>query len=208
MSWQQRCQTIQLLSDPKALFWIVDLQEISNIEAQEAQYFLDIDSTQRSQRFIFEQDRNRYLIAHAFLRAKLGELNGQRPSEISLLRNQHGKPYVEENKVYFNLSHTKSKAFFGFHFSCPIGVDIEDINRQISVKIAGDPKQDLETFLRVWCAEEAYLKAIGTGFTSQRPKLDCVSSFQGIDFFRKDDAKIHVYNELVSECKLAVCILD
>ena len=202
MPWKERCQSIQLLSDPNAFFWVVDLQEISQQEAQEACSFLDSDSMQRLKRFVFEKDRNRYAIAHAFLRFKIGEFIQQKPSEIALPRNEHGKPYVEENKLYFNLSHIKKRAFFGIHPSCPIGLDIED--HRISVKNEyGDP----EMFLRFWCAEEAYLKAVGTGFISQRPKLEYFSSLQGIDLFRKDETEIRVYNELIPSSKLAVCIL-
>jgi len=195
MDWERRSQRIQLPSDPKAQFWVLDLQEISSLEAKTAQNFLDDDTLRRSQQFAFEKDRNRHLIAHAFLRSKLGEIIGQKSSEITLLKNQYGKPHLEKNEVYFNLSHTKTKALVGIHPSCPIGVDIED-------------NQDAETFLRFWCAEEAYLKAIGTGFATERPKLELVSSFQGVDFFRKDDTEIYVYNDLIPGSKLAVCTLD
>lgn len=208
MDWDQRCQLIKLPSDPKAFFWLVDLQEISEPEVQQAQSFLDIDSIERSKRFIFEQDRNRYLTAHAFLRIQLGKLMKQKPSAISFLRNPHGKPYIEGNKIYFNLSHTKKRAFIGIHLSCPIGVDVEDkIDDHNLLKISGNSKKDPETFLRFWCAEEAYLKAVGTGFTSERPKLICSSSSQGVDLFKKNGSNIHVYNELIRDCKLAVCVL-
>jgi 4'-phosphopantetheinyl transferase len=202
ISWKERCQPIQLLSEPNVFFWVVDLQEISSQEAQEACSFLDSDSSQRLKRFVFEEDQNRYAVAHASLRSKIGEFIQQHPSDIALLKNKHGKPYVENNQLYFNLSHTKKRAFFGIHLSCPIGLDIED--HQISVRnVCEDP----EIFLRFWCAEEAYLKAIGTGFISQRPKLEYFSSLQRIDLFKKDETEIHVYNGLIPDVKLAVCIL-
>lgn len=203
MSWKERCQSIQLLSESGVFFWVVDLQEISSQEAREACSFLDSDSMQRLKRFVFEDDQNRYAIAHAFLRSKIGEFFQQKPSEITVLKNKDGKPYVENNQLFFNLSHTKKRAFFGIHLTCLIGLDIEDYH-PISLR---NKCEDPELFLRFWCAEEAYLKAVGTGFISQRPKLKYFSSFHGIDLFKKDETEIRVYNELVPESKLAVCIL-
>jgi phosphopantetheinyl transferase len=202
MSLKERCQPIQLLSESSVFFWVVDLQEINSQEAQEAYSVLDNDSMQRLKRFVFEEDRNRYAITHAFLRSKIGEFIQEKPSEIVLLKNKYGKPYVENNKLYFNLSHTKKRAFFGIHLSCQIGLDIED--HQILVR---NVYKDPELFLRFWCAEEAYLKAVGTGFISQRPKLEYFSSLYGIDLFKKDETEIRVYNELFPDSKLAVCIL-
>lgn len=213
MSWQNRCQSIQLPATPEAFYWIVDLQEISEQEAEEAKYFLDDTTFQRSQRFIFQPDRHRSIVSHACLRVKISEMIRRNPSNITLLRNQYGKPYIEGNEIYFNLSHTKKMAFIGIHPSRPIGVDIEHNERSLRVDhstsfISSDPlKETPQIFLRSWCAEEAYLKAIGTGFTSQRPKLDLHSSHQGIDLFRKDGNDIRVYNESVLESKLAVCLL-
>ena len=202
MFWKERCQPIQLISDSNVFFWVVDLQEISSQEAQEACSLLDNESLLRLKRFIFEEDQNRYAIAHAFLRSKIGEFIQQKSTEIALLKDKYAKPYVENNQLYFNLSHTKKRAFFGIHLSYPIGLDIED--HQNSVRnVCEDP----EIFLRFWCAEEAYLKAVGTGFISQRPKIEYFSSLHGIDLFKKDGTEILVYNELIPDSKLAVCIL-
>ncbi len=188
---KNRCYRIECVS--KAYCWVVNLQDIDPLEIKEAENFLDSDSRQRAQRFVFEPDRTRYLITHAFLRMKLSEFNGQSPSLMEFLRNQYGKPYLKNNPFYFNLSHTKTNAFLGIHLSCPIGVDIE--NHRISN-------------LGAWCAEEAYLKAVGTGFLEGRAQLDWVGSSQTVDFFQKDDTEIRVYNDVLPECKLAVCVVE
>lgn len=112
MRWKDRCESIQLFSDSNAFFWIIDLQEIGLQEFQEACAFLDADSMHRLKRFVFKEDQNRYALAHAFMRSKIGEFIQQKPSEITLLKNKYGKPYLENNQLYFNLSHTKKKAFF------------------------------------------------------------------------------------------------
>lgn len=202
--YRERCRAIQLFFHPEAFFWVVDLQKINQQETEEACVFLDKSTIEKTKQFVFEEDRNRSLVAHAFLRAKIGELNSEKPSDIVFLKNEYGKPYIEGNKLYFNLSHTKKRAFFGIHLSCPIGVDIE--NRQLSIKTK--KQEDVETFLKFWCAEEAYLKATGTGFIAQRPNLKHISSSQNVDLFKKNETEIWVYNELMLDSKLAVCLLN
>ncbi len=203
---QNRCRLLELPLNPHNPFWAVSLQDISEDELKEAHCFLDQESQQRAKRFVFEEDRNRYLVSHAVLRIKIGELIHQKPSEILFSKNKYGKPYLERNPIYFNLSHTKTWAFFGIHRFSPIGVDIESCQK-FACKTPNS-KENQETLLKFWCAEEAYLKALGTGFGSKRAELNFLSSTENVDLFTNQDVPIHVYSQVIPGCLLAVCLLD
>jgi 4'-phosphopantetheinyl transferase len=95
----------------------------------------------------------------------------------------HGRPYViaphDATSLCFNLSH--ARGLVGVAVStAPIGLDIEYIDRgidpveifediltaaEIQPLLALDPAQMRRRFFRLWTLKEAYLKAIGAGFS-------------------------------------------
>lgn len=110
--------------------WVIDLMNISLTEAIEAQTILDQDQIKRSQKFVTLEDRHRFLICHAIVKIKLAQLLHKKVSQISFTKNQYGKPYLKQNELYFNISHTKKKAVLAVNFSYEVGVDIEDASCQ------------------------------------------------------------------------------
>lgn len=91
--------------------------------------------------------------------------------------NAHGKPYVEGNPWYFNLSHAGNYAVAAFA-DAPVGVDIEQMGRAKAAvakrffteeeqeMLAGsldEPEEWQRRFAWIWTRKESYIKAVGEG---------------------------------------------
>lgn len=86
---------------------------------------------------------------------------------FKLLKTGNGKPYIEGNEVYFNLTHTGGLAFIAIA-SSPIGIDAELIceKERASVKSRLSDRElaiikSEEDFLKNWTAKESYVKFLG-----------------------------------------------
>ena len=103
-----------------------------------------------------------------------------RPVEtVRIERGEHGKPRVAAAQLEFNLAHTGTALLIGVSRAIALGVDLESTQRKTRPAIelarrffAPGEARALETlperlhqstFLRLWCAKEAALKAHGRG---------------------------------------------
>lgn len=119
-----------------------------------------------------------YVIARAVLRDLLAYYSEQCPQKLKLTHSVSGKPFLinPEQRIEFNLSHSKNILVYVFTIGTPVGIDIEYINHRIHIdKIAyrflpayeydrlqllqGIKK--LETFFNAWVRNEALIKAMG-----------------------------------------------
>jgi 4'-phosphopantetheinyl transferase len=135
---------------------------------------------ERAEKFHFQNDRNRFIAAHSYLRQVLARYLDLEPDEICYTYNEHGKPELDPgfDQLRFNLSHSKSVGLIAVTMKSRIGVDVELIKHNKDIKqIAqrffspGEIEQLLnqpdsqhdEAFFRCWTRKEAYLKALGVG---------------------------------------------
>ncbi|XP_074355213.1 uncharacterized protein LOC141693923 isoform X2 [Apium graveolens] len=117
--------------------------------------------------------------------------NQVNPRSLKFRKNIHGKPELEwpENndwnppELHFNVSHSSSLVACGVTIDCPIGIDVEDKERKIKhnimafarryfsqqekklLKSISDPELERQEFLKLWTFKEAYVKALGRGFS-------------------------------------------
>lgn len=220
-SFLQRSKSISLSPFDDAQFWIIDLNAISEEEARQAELFLDQDALNRSQK-VFSEDHRKAILVQAILRFYLGQYLKQSPQEIVVLRGDFGKPYLQNNPLHFNLSHTKRFAFLAFHPCHPIGVDIEEIQNNPDLLKTADffmqpaEKSRLENsndpfdyFFTLWCAKEAFVKTLGTGLVDELPLLQHMQKRdQGVDLYSFEDQEIYVYSGGLEGHKLAVSSLS
>lgn len=134
----------------------------------------------RAERFHFEKDRARNLIARGFLRVFLGRYLGVAPERLVLEQTSQGKPFLKDfpGTLQFNLSHSHDTALYGFCRHAKIGVDLEHMGRGVNeesiarnyftpeesaaiLQEQGEKRRAL--FYRYWTLKEAYLKATGEG---------------------------------------------
>lgn len=163
----------------------VDLWRVSVSEAaifrNVFQETLSNDEIEQAQRFRFDPDRERFLVAHGCLRLLLSGYLGVPASDITFSRTTHGKPFLQENSpLHFNLSHSGAWVLFAFSIQGPVGVDVEEVRpvkdslgiarRFFSseefeqVRTAAEGKRD-DCFFRIWTRKEAFVKAIGKGIS-------------------------------------------
>uniref|UniRef100_A0A0D3CJY1 holo-[acyl-carrier-protein] synthase n=2 Tax=Brassica oleracea var. oleracea TaxID=109376 RepID=A0A0D3CJY1_BRAOL len=129
------------------------------------------------------------------------------PRSLKFKKNLYGKPEVDGEvdtttnypKLKFNISHTDSLIACGVTVNVPVGIDVEDKTRKMrndvlslakrfysseEVKfmssIAGTEAQRKE-FIKLWTLKEAYVKALGKGFSA--------SPFNTFSIIRSEAAK-------------------
>lgn len=94
----------------------------------------------------------------------------------NILISDRGKPFFENSPVHFSVSHTKKHAFCVLS-DRPVGIDAEETDRDISLKLADkilspseknqyDTAEDQrDALLRFWVLKEAEAKCTGKGLT-------------------------------------------
>lgn len=125
------------------------------------------------------QVAQRYAASRWFQRVLLGHYVSQAPTALQFVTGSHGKPYLMDQAVQFNLSHAGDWLVMAVSAAQVIGVDIEQV-RPLSrldglvqrclteaecKNLPADVHQRTGLFLRYWTCKEAYLKATGTGLS-------------------------------------------
>lgn len=123
----------------------------------------------------------------------LQDINSQvSPTSLKFRKNIYGKPEVDWQNHYdrnppplhFNISHTSSLIACGVTLDSPIGIDVEEKQRTTknnilsfarryfspheveSLYVISDPEIQRQEFLKLWTLKEAYVKALGRGFSA------------------------------------------
>lgn len=128
------------------------------------------------------------ILSGAFLLYCLGKTADVPVRDINLLYNSHGKPYLKNAEIYFNLSHSGDYAVAAVSDS-DIGIDVEHLRtKRLNVAkrcfckeeyeyilSAGSEQDQNIRFLEYWTMKEAFVKCCGAGLSIP---LNC---FQIID---------------------------
>jgi 4'-phosphopantetheinyl transferase len=102
-------------------------------------------------------------------------------SDLELQQGDHGKPFLPDAlDLGFNLSHSGNVALLAISWGRDVGADVETVRdparidalvrrcltlREREEWMQLPSAQRAAAFFRWWTCKEAYLKAIGTGFT-------------------------------------------
>ena len=178
------------LSNRDIHVWRADL-DLPMASIQKLSHTLSIDEKARAERFRFEQDKNRFIVATGTLRTILGRYLNLEPSRVRFCYGKYGKPRLADTvgngTIHFNLSHSAGIALYGFTRDYTIGVDIERIHdipemdeivdqffsmreKDVFRSLAEDMKK--EAFFNCWTRKEAFMKAIGDGLWRPLDKFD------------------------------------
>ncbi|XP_062196028.1 uncharacterized protein LOC133899106 isoform X2 [Phragmites australis] len=113
------------------------------------------------------------------------------PRSFEFKKNKFGKPEISwpsddgwmDWPLHFNISHTSSLIACGIRMGTPIGIDIEEKKRKTAKSILSlarryftpsevdylakipDPDAQQKEFIKLWTLKEAYVKALGRGFS-------------------------------------------
>jgi 4'-phosphopantetheinyl transferase len=150
-----------------------------------ADRYLSPEERVRRDRLRFGADRRDFTIAHDLLRRTLSYYKDVPPGDWQFATNEHGKPSIDSvdpqlGAMSFSLSHTRGCVACAIAPTAPVGVDIERIDRSLSVQEIADRyfSEDEAVWLRrcsdeiypvrfaeLWTLKEAFLKAMGVGLS-------------------------------------------
>jgi 4'-phosphopantetheinyl transferase len=136
---------------------------------------LSPDELIRANRFHFQRDRANYVSARAMLRRILASYLNTPPAGLRFRYGVYGKPELDE--LRFNVSHSGALALFAVSRDWTVGVDVERIRADFDWRgvarmvfstgdIDSEEFLDSEEFFRRWTRKEAYLKALGVGWSA------------------------------------------
>ena len=142
--------------------------------------------------FILRRARQRFIVAHAALRAILGTYTGTRPDSVQFAVGPYGRPRLADAnmRMEFNLSHSGGLGLIGLARGRTVGIDVEQVVADLpSVALAerflapeerafvlGRDGGSARAFASCWVRKEAYLKAIGLGLQSPPASHDLSAS--------------------------------
>ncbi|XP_009619717.1 uncharacterized protein LOC107809958 isoform X1 [Nicotiana tabacum] len=138
--------------------------------------------------------RKSALLARTLVRTTIAryQINSSiQPRSLKFRKSIHGKPEVdwqhcdhcEPPPLHFNISHTSSLIACGVTINSPIGIDVEAKQRPVKHNVLTlarryftehelhvltaikDPHLQHQEFIKLWTLKEAYVKALGGGFS-------------------------------------------
>jgi 4'-phosphopantetheinyl transferase len=143
---------------------------------------LSSDERLRADRFAFERDRRRFIVARAWLRRLLAERLGLQPEAVEFAYGPRGKPalapHLASSHLRFNVSHSEELAVCAFARGREMGIDVEAVRaledadaiaerffsaRENDVYRALAPREKPLGFFNCWTRKEAFIKAVGDG---------------------------------------------
>ena len=146
--------------------------------------YLDYVSEERKKKILRykpESSRIESLLAALLVRYAIRKDLSLTNDAITIFHNEYGKPYLTGYPDYhFSVSH--SGRFIAFvSDNAPIGIDIQNME-QLKKPISGHfftenensyiSSNGLQGFYEVWTRKEAYVKMLGTGFSTPISSFD------------------------------------
>jgi len=144
-------------------------------------YYKVLNTVEKQQinRQKIESVRNQRILSRAVLRLILSHRTNEQAQKIQILTTKYGKPYLKNQNLFFNVSHTENMLVFALSTQYEVGIDIEYKNTDIQAQ--NMPKQCFHPqewvyfqplfheekqvfFLNMWTKKEAASKAAGLGF--------------------------------------------
>lgn len=185
VDWQTMDDLTGAMSDEVAVFY-------GDAHSLDSGFYLEMlsgDETRLANRFVQEDQRRTWILSHAFLRIVCAHYLHCLPQEIAFCQTDHGKPFIADVSLSFNLSHTRN-AFLIAVSHQSVGVDLEASSAVEAVSEVADfcfseqeksfvASSDLLR-LAVWTAKEAYLKAIGVGLVDNLTQINVAGSSSNI----------------------------
>lgn len=178
--------------------WSLDVDE-----AERGRLFatLSEDEVARALRFVFDRDRQRYIVARGRMREILARVLGVTAAALRFSYSSHGKPSLSaaNTPLHFNLSHSDGLAALGVSHARELGVDVEherplkeDIAErffsrgEVAALRALPESEQLAAFYRCWTRKEAVVKAIGEGLSRPLDSFDVTLDAGAAHLLRMD----------------------
>ena len=175
-----------LITDHYVHIWKAKLDQPEPVISKMGQTLSD-DELSRAKKFYFKRDSDKFIVSHGILRHILGDYLNKEPSDLTFKYGIRGKPYLMDDEICFNMSHSGDIAVYAFARNPEIGVDVERIRNfpeaddifsrffspyenKVFKSLPDEQKQ--EAFFRCWTLKEAYIKALGDGLAHPLDQFD------------------------------------
>jgi phosphopantetheine--protein transferase-like protein len=214
------------LSSAEAFFGLTKdfSKEFSSISG-----FINRDDQIKAARQHNSEDKRTILICYTLLRRILSRRLNIKPEEVTYIISEKGKPGIQQDKLNFNISHTRDAFAFAISESAPIGIDLEKVNKNISFEpivkrffsqeeagfIFSSEIKSRELFFLLWTRKEALLKSFGTGIL---PYISNIDVFRPVNILEKNQNEelmdislanhYYIYSRKLEEYFLSVALTE
>ncbi|MBX3039686.1 MAG: 4'-phosphopantetheinyl transferase superfamily protein [Bdellovibrionaceae bacterium] len=133
----------------------------------------------------------------------LAELLGQKPTEIQWQKTENGKPYLENSKVHFSITHSDAYWAFAYSEDDEIGIDLEawsDRDRLSKVALRvfqpheneswsslPSTEDQIRRMLTLWTRKEAYIKAKGSLLFREISQFDATQDSDAVKLWSQSE---------------------
>ncbi len=182
------------------LITFIHINAFSQAWLNQHTYWLDSNEKILCQTTTLTPTKKTYLLGRWAIRYLLDKYAHLPPDNIIIQKTPRGKPYLQNQRIHFNITHSGCWLIIALTTTQPIGVDYEQLhNKQSPLNIAKrfftstevtaldqyPHEQKKIIFNQMWSAKEAILKATGAGIAHM---LDQVSiSPQTQQFYFNDE---------------------
>ncbi|KAL5545819.1 hypothetical protein UlMin_005506 [Ulmus minor] len=186
---------VQLPSPMETHFWYVLPDEIRSPSLMN-RYLELLSPCEKANvlRMSGDQLKKSALLARTLVRTTIARYIDSQvdPKSLKFKKNNYGKPEVawqiaddwHPPPLHFNISHTSSCIACGVTVDRPIGIDVEEKKRKLKNHVLtfarryfssheldhlsniSDPEIQCQEFMKLWTLKEAYVKALGRGFSA------------------------------------------
>lgn len=132
----------------------------------------------RAKQFIKPIDQTKFIVSKAITRKILARYLHCHPVDVQFYVGEHGKPFIIESDLQFNVSHSGDYLLLGVTRENAIGVDIECARAShdflaLAKRFFADSEyhailtsdDQRAAFYRCWTCKEAFIKATGLGLS-------------------------------------------
>ena len=108
---------------------------------------------------------------------------GADPEMLEIYKNEHGKEYVADRQIFYNVSHTKELLCSAVSDS-DVGIDCETVSDRDYEALSArffterehkeitESRDPLDTFIKIWTKKESYVKYTGAGLSTPLDSFD------------------------------------
>lgn len=165
--------------------WLLDVRQFDAGLADQSLLLMSNEERERAKKFI--RGREEYIASRWLLRKVVGQYLHQPPASLVFCRRTKGKPYLTDDPLRFNLSHSGYWALLAVALDIEVGVDIEQVRSSRDLfgiaenyyhpdefaRLKQQPaSEQTQFFYQLWTLKEALLKGIGVGISAGMENLN------------------------------------